>query len=170
LIFSSNATLWKEIARIHTSSYGTVFDGSIFPNDLSLLFSKLSFFVSAIECREIALIMSPGGNGIISESDVEGFMTSTCRPLGELLSLLDTEILKSLTTAYRALRKAMQLGDPTSVARRNFEEILANMVTAVQTTVVISDNPSYVKSNEIRHEIVAVQQVSNGIANFCRYE
>lgn len=169
LLCRSKGSLWQELQRIHTLSYGKAFSGVLNSNDLYFLFTKLSNVLTPLECKEVLLMISPNGDGEITERDLEDFIGNiSCRNVGELLSLLDKDILKPLSNACREVRKAIQLGDATSVVKRNYEEIFNNLVALTQNNTNVESGASGA-GNEVKHDIVSIKQVINGVEQFCRY-
>ena len=67
----------------------------------------LGHHLSFQESKELCLIIAPEKRGRIHQSDLDSFMRRSSRPFGELLAMLERDILKPVVDAYRAYREAI---------------------------------------------------------------
>lgn len=84
------------------------FPGFLSSQLMSLTTARLGIRLSAMEARELTLLIAPEKNGRIFQSDLHAFMTSSCRTIGELIALVEKDIFSDLLDAYRAHREALE--------------------------------------------------------------
>lgn len=100
---------WQEFKIRYERSSGQKFPGYLSAHVLQLTLANLSFRLSSIEARELTLIVAPEKNGRVHLSELHAFMGRSCRSFGELVALLDRDILKDLMDLYRPHMKALKL-------------------------------------------------------------
>eukprot|EP00428_Durinskia_dybowskii_P086513 CAMPEP_0170444082 /NCGR_PEP_ID=MMETSP0117_2-20130122/48335_1 /TAXON_ID=400756 /ORGANISM="Durinskia baltica, Strain CSIRO CS-38" /LENGTH=118 /DNA_ID=CAMNT_0010704861 /DNA_START=208 /DNA_END=561 /DNA_ORIENTATION=- len=64
--------------------------------------SNLGTNLSALEARELTLLVAPEKNGRVHQADLHSFMGREHRSYGELIALLERDLIKDLIDAYRA--------------------------------------------------------------------
>ena len=66
--------------------------------------SKLGVLLSPVELREITMLVAPTEDGRVHKHDIDRFMNSSCRAFGELLSILEKDILKPIVDVYKEMK------------------------------------------------------------------
>ncbi len=94
--------------------------------------ATLGVRLSAIEARELTLLMAPEKNGRIHQSDLHAFMGRSCRSFGELVAVLERDLLRDLFDAYRAHNLAVRATgkedpDLADLYRKKLEAIKAGV-------------------------------------------
>lgn len=99
---------WKAFKKRYEMSTGQRFPGYISAHTLQVSVAALGVYLSAIEARELSLVVAPEKNGRVHLTELHSFMGRNCRNFGELTSLLERELLTDLIQAYRACHRAKQ--------------------------------------------------------------
>lgn len=99
---------WESFKR-RRNFFPVKFPGFIGPEDILLLLSSQGFKVSFGEAKEIAFVISPLSNGRIMEEDLVAFMKNQCRSIGELIAMLERDVMKDLIETYSTSRKIYRI-------------------------------------------------------------
>ena len=109
---------WEELKQRKEKATGAKFPGYICSEDLLLLLISLGYRISAVEARELVLIIAPGKNswqnGKIEQKELIAFTHSSCRLFGELDKILEKDMLAPLIAAYKEHRDVVRTNGETS--------------------------------------------------------
>ena len=180
---------WKEFKLKYEKSTDQKFPGYLSATVLVMTLAVQGVRLSAIEARELTLMMAPEKNGRIHQSDLHSFMGRTCRSYGELIAVMERDILTDLFDAYRAHHaalRAMGKEDPdlAEVYRHKLDAIKQGVevvfskpppapkdeeknrddeddeAVSVPAPAPVAPEPKYRKSN---HEVISIAQLKAGI-------
>jgi len=164
---STKANAWKDLEVQHKQSYGSKFPGYFIPLDFSLIMSKLGIMLSPVELRELTMVVAPTEDGRVHKHDIERFTNSSSRAFGEILSMLEKDILKPIVDVYKEMKYEAE--KKSSVDGKNkieelqneYDEILGEIVHAVRNHRISGDDVS--GGSDLKHEVVSPVQVKAGI-------
>jgi len=119
---------WRSFKTVYKKVFQTTFPGYLSPQLLQIALRNLGIFLSTIEAREFTLMVAPEKSGRVHLTDLHAFMGRNCRSFGELIALLEREILVDLVEAYRAQYKAKFIQgkedlDLTNLYQRKIDEL-----------------------------------------------
>jgi Ca2+-binding EF-hand superfamily protein len=159
--------MWNEFKVIHESTLGTRFPDYLVASDLrSIMARKLNIRLSPEECRLLMMLIAPMGHGQVRAEDLRAFSDYKCRSLGELLAVLEREMLKPVMDVYKELQaavKAKNLPDEKELEADlvGFEQEIVDTVQAVQ---VSSQEQIAAKGNDFSSSsIVTLSQIKEGL-------
>ena len=131
---SASQQQWAHFKQRHEAFSGQRFQDFLSAEDLLLTLASQGVRLSQIEARELVLLVAPEkGTGRIHQADLHSFMSRASRTFGELIAVLDRELLRDLVEAYRAHRKATLsdgLSDPD--LQEKFSSAVRALVRRVQ--------------------------------------
>lgn len=104
---SASTQQWKHFKHQYQKFTKHKFPGYLDAQVLLLTMSNLNTILSALEARELTLLVAPEKNGRIHQTDLHSFMGREHRSYGELIALLERELLKDVIDAYRAHSAAL---------------------------------------------------------------
>jgi hypothetical protein len=168
---STKANAWKDLETQHKKSYGSKFPGYFVPLDFSLIVSKLGIMLSPVELRELTMVVAPTEDGRVHKHDIEKFTNSSCRAFGEILSILEKDILKPIVDVYKEMKveaekKSSADGkNKIEALKAEYEEILGEVIHAVRNHRISADDPG---GAELKHDVVSAMQVKAGIETLLR--
>jgi hypothetical protein len=113
-IRSAIAFQWKELELNHERSYGTKFPGYLMTEDFYIILARLGCRLSHDELKVLTMVVAPDSSGRVLQPDIESFMNRQCRSFGELLHLLEMDILKPLVDVCKDLRYTASADLPDS--------------------------------------------------------
>lgn len=99
---SASAEQWKAFATRYERRRGKKFPGYLDAETLLITMSVLGTNLSALEARELTLLVAPEKNGRVHQADLHAFMGREHRSFGELIALLERELLRDMVDAFRA--------------------------------------------------------------------
>ncbi len=99
---------WKEFKHKYEKFTDQKFPGYLSAQVLTVTLAAMGIRLSAIEARELTLLMAPEKNGRIHQSDLHAFMGRGCRSYGELIAVMEREVLRDLLDAFRAHNSAIK--------------------------------------------------------------
>jgi Ca2+-binding EF-hand superfamily protein len=125
---TASKSQWKWFKHRYEKALGQKFPGFLSAPVLQSTFLVLGIRLSAIEARELTLLIAPEKTGRIHLADLHGFMGRSCRSIGELIACLERDIFSDLIDAYRAHTHAMKFtgredSDLSLIFHRKVEEI-----------------------------------------------
>lgn len=97
---------WKQFKLKYERLSRRRFPGYLDAQVLMITMATLGTRLSALEARELTLLVAPEKNGRIHQSDLHSFMSRECRSFGELIALIERELLRDVIDAYRAHHEA----------------------------------------------------------------
>lgn len=100
---------WADMKKHHEKSFSQKFPGFLTAQVLQLQLGILGLRLSALEARELSMLMAPDKNGRINQAELHAFMVRTTRTVGELTSLMNRELFGPLVTAYQAYQREFKL-------------------------------------------------------------
>jgi Ca2+-binding EF-hand superfamily protein len=103
---SASAAQWKAFQKSYQKLTKRKFPGYLDAQVLLLTLSNLGTRLSALEARELTLLVAPEKNGRVHQADLHSFMGRENRSFGELIALLERELLKDLIDSYRSYHAA----------------------------------------------------------------
>jgi hypothetical protein len=123
-----------------------------------------------VETRELAFILAPEKNGRINQVDLLTFAQGNCRSYGELLALLERDIMEPAITFYKKHRDALRKnGIEDHEAAVDFEGTMKEVISVVKK----SSNGNSVLNKKsvpgISTDIVSLVQVKFGIEKAFEY-
>ncbi len=119
---------WKAFKLKYVKSSGQKFPGYLSAYTLQVTVATLGIWISAIEARELSLVVAPEKNGRVHLTELHSFMGRHCRGFGELVALLQREVLTDLVEAYRACYQSKKATgkddvDLTMLYRKQLDEL-----------------------------------------------
>jgi Ca2+-binding EF-hand superfamily protein len=119
---------WKAFKHQYEQLTKRKFPGYLDAQVLLITMSNLSIKLSALETRELTLLVAPEKNGRVHQADLHSFMAREHRTFGELIALVERELLKHLIDSYRAHLAALSATgqediDLSDLFRRKLNEI-----------------------------------------------
>lgn len=158
---TSEPVFWRDLRISHSASRGGTFPGYLYSNSLWLLTAKLGHRLSTNECKQLCLVIAPTKNGRVHLTDLVEFMNSSCRQFGELLALLERDILKPVVGAFKDKKLASDKNDEAKLVdlEKEFAEILREIESNVSSAAggLQSDQKGSVG------DIVSLTQVKAGV-------
>ena len=157
------------------SSYGGKFPGYIGPEDLILLMASLDVCMSYQEASELALLVAPTKSGRIQEEDISLFMMNHSRTIGELMAIMERDVMKTIIDTYRPHRAIIRAdGHQDLDLSEKFQSVMKNILSRVAaSTNVASSQQKHGQSRSrsqastgeaaAEHEIVSIAQLKAGI-------
>ena len=133
--------------------------------------SKLGVLLSPVELREITMLVAPTEDGRVHKHDIDRFMNSSCRAFGELLSILEKDILKPIVDVYKEMKAEHEKKSSADGKRKievlqsEYEEIIGEVVHEVRNHRMSADDPG---GAELKHDVVSAVQVKAGIETLLR--
>ena len=146
---------------MHERSTKVKFPGFLEPEDLHMIMARNGIRLSHHDCRHLAFAVAPEKNGRINQQDLQAFSKSTCRSFGEILVLLERDIMEPATTFYKIHRDYIRkngVEDPEHAAE--FEGVMKECIDAVKRA---SSGAVEKKGTGVSLEIVSIPQIKNGI-------
>lgn len=117
-----------------------------------------------VETRELAFIVAPEKNGRINQSDLITFSKGSCRSYGELLALLERDIMEPAVTQYKKhiefIRKT-GVEDHDLAAR--FEGMMREVITVVKEASTGAAGTKKKTATGVSTDIVSLVQVKAGV-------
>eukprot|EP00981_Chlorochromonas_danica_P008825 scaffold2312_cov165-Ochromonas_danica.AAC.65 len=118
---------WRSLKRRYERATGQRCPGFLNAPALQHTVASLGVCISAVEARELALVIAPEKNGRVHLSELQAFMTRSCRAFGELLAVFEQR-LGELVEAYRACNQAKKSTgkedvDLTLLYRRKLDDV-----------------------------------------------
>ena len=182
---------WNEIKRRRETSSGFRFPGYLASEDLRLKATSMGVRLSALEAREMAMLVAPEKSGKITQSDLQLFTSRSCRMFGELDAILERDLLKPLITAYSAHRdfiRANRTLNPALAERYDsiFKDIVRQVQGAMVASTAVIDSAvggnmtaatgaaaatalTVSRSGGVLHDVVSISQLKGGIEAAMRY-
>lgn len=151
---------WNELRTMHEKSHGSAFKGFLTPDDILHLLFGIGTCVTPAESREIALIIAPERSGLLQQQELNVFMTSSCRSFGELIALLERDVMKPVIDCYRSYRCAILCNDDYLDLKDEYDGMVNDIAKAV--------NGAKVNEKDSLMDVVGVVQVKIGIENIMR--
>lgn len=99
---SASKTQWKAFKHMYQNLTKHKFPGYLDAQVLLITMSKLGFQLSALETRELTLLVAPEKNGRVHQADLHSFMGREHRTYGELIALVERVLLRDFIDTYRA--------------------------------------------------------------------
>jgi len=169
-----SAEQWNEFKVKHDKSTLRKFPGYLGSEDLVRSLASLGYALTNIEARELLLLVAPEANGKISQADLNAFMNRSARSLGELVALLERDVMKVAIDLFRSSWSVYRSdGVPDSMLADNFASNVKDIVKRVQTSQVSSGvmrsgmlpvgAPQPSSKISTSHDVVSVAQLKAGI-------
>lgn len=153
---------WNDLKSRHERSTLRKFPGYLTSEDLLMVLSAQSVLLSGAEARELLLLVAPEGNGQVRQPDLHAFMNRQCRSLGELVALLERDVMNSIVEVYRTHRAAIRTdGVADSELSDRFQAQVLEYVKRIQTSQASRDGAA--RSGSTVHDVVSVAQLKAGI-------
>ena len=174
-----NQKQWEELQHRHVKARGKVFPGYIDANDVFLHCAYLGTNVSSLGSRELLLMIAPEQNGRVHQTDLTSFMSRSNRSFGELLALLERDVMKPIFDAFSKYKEALRAeSSQASHLEQEFSLLVREIVAEVQNTIVpgtqtprSASNGTDAATGGVLHDVVSVYQLKNGIeASMRRYK
>ena len=168
----AGAKQWDELKERRQRSRGGTFPNFLDADDILLTCAYLGCWLSPLGSRELVLMISPEQNGRITPPDLNGFMARNARTFGELVALLERDIMKPLFDRYRAYQKAIKNEDPNAAAlEADYQKLRKEIVQEVQNTAAAPGSAAARgtvsnasgKGDNYVHDVVSVPQLKGGI-------
>jgi Ca2+-binding EF-hand superfamily protein len=168
----------QEWAQRYSYVMRSRFPGFLSSNDMMFAVHKLGVHLSFIEARELILIVSPERAGRVQNEDLVKFVNSSCRTLGELLSILTKEsvYLKDIVNTYKKYREAYRTEgfDDRELAEKYYSKLRDMMkqiqgISATKPPVAVAaaapaaTNTNHDQSNNnSKQDVVSIAQLKSG--------
>jgi hypothetical protein len=152
---------WAELKRRHEKATGAKFPEHIGPDDLTTLVSSLSrrTQLSPQGARQLALLVAPDKCGRIQQSDLGTFLARPVRSFGELVALLERDVMKPVFDAYKACLSSSHDGVPNQSLLDAYTDIVHDTIMEVQGTTAVQS----MSSSSSALDVVAVSQLKAGV-------
>jgi len=98
----ASTSQWKSFTKQYVKLTGRNFPGFLDSQLMVITMNNLSVRLSFLEARELTLLIAPEKNGRIHQTDIHAFMTRDLRTYGELMAIIERDILKDLIDVARA--------------------------------------------------------------------
>lgn len=159
-----NATkqLWDDFRKRNEKFSNTKFAGFLSYEDITLLCAaNLGIRISPVEARELAVLVAPDKSGKVYDADLTAFIGRGCRSFGELIAILDRDVLKPLGDAYRKHREEFQkTGEERPELADKVDIMIKDIVRQVQGSAVVSSQSEKRQSSQ---DVVLISQLKAGI-------
>jgi Ca2+-binding EF-hand superfamily protein len=99
---SASAQQWKAFKKQYEKHTKRAFPNYLDAQIMLITMSNQGTRLSALEARELTLLVAPEKNGRIHQADLHSFMGREHRSYGELIALMERELMKDIIDAYRA--------------------------------------------------------------------
>jgi Ca2+-binding EF-hand superfamily protein len=132
---------WAILKKRRVWSSGMAFHDYLGPEDLLQLLAHQEINISFSESCELAMLVAPSQQGRIQNGDLAAFMTNHSRTIGELVAMLERDIMKDVVDVYRAHRAAMRTDGvfDTELSER-FAAAVSNVVGRVSASTNVESN------------------------------
>lgn len=187
---SNIAFQWKELELNHERSYGNKFPGYLTTEDFYIALARLGYRLSHDELKILTMVLAPESSGRVLQPDIELFMNRQCRSFGELVYILETDLMKPLIDVYKELRRekmaclsgteSEKVIELTAEFHGMIDEIVKGVqdipkkllsITVDKTILGINDqNSEIVAKSKATHLVVSIAQVKDGIEHVMRYQ
>ena len=154
-------TFWRELRERHHRSRGSSFPGYLTSIDLCNMAARLGYCLSATEGKQLCLILAPTKSGRVHQSDLLSFMNSSCRQFGELLAMLERDILKPVVEVFRERKEAIGANDEAKVA--DLDKEYALILAEIEQTIASASGGLDVDQKGGVADIVSLEQIKAGI-------
>jgi hypothetical protein len=111
--------------------------------------------MSIVESKLVCMVIAPTKEGLIHQADLQSFMTSSCRSFGELLAMLERDIMKPVVDAKKDLNAAIAAD---SANKSQLQQEYKDILTEIENVVKSTNKPSTSTGN-----LVSIVQVKGGI-------
>ena len=173
--FASNSPamtqLWRTLQTRHEAISQSRFPGYISALDITHLLAKERVRISVHEARELLLLVGPEKHGKITPADLQLFVSRSCRTFGELIAVLERDLLKKVVDEYKKYRQAAkQSGVDNSEARESYEALVKDVVRQVQGAYVVSSDATNNVQDRSRslQDVVSFHQLKAGVESSMR--
>lgn len=154
---------WGELQRLHEGYYNTKFPGYLVPQDVKFFLMRMSIHLSYEECKEVTMLLAPEKSGKVHNSDIQTFIKRECRSFGELMSMLEKDIMKPIMDVYRSYSTSKAATQESHMLEEEYLAMIEEVVVAVKGAASSKDTEKGAK-----HDVVSVTQVKDGIAHALR--
>lgn len=164
---------WNEFKAKHEKSTLRKFPGYLSCEDLLINLAVLGVILTGSEARELMLIVAPESNGQIRQPDLHAFMNRTCRSIGELVALLERDVMKSVVDVYRTHVATVRTdGVPDTALADQFAVSVKDLVKRVQTSQAsnVTLRPGLINTTAPQssvasavHDVVSIGQLKAGV-------
>jgi Ca2+-binding EF-hand superfamily protein len=164
----ANGAQWAELMARHSLNAQDRGSNSLDPDDIMSIMGYLGLPVTSKSSRAMMLLISPDGNGRCSQAALQSFMDRTSRTFGELLALMERDVMKPVYDSFVAYQEAKLCGgrdvDKLEMAYRAF---VREIVTEVQNSSVPgaqqSPRATEVQTSSGSQEVVSIGQLKGGL-------
>lgn len=98
---TASARQWKNFQKQYEKLTLKTFPKFLDSQVILFTMSKMAFRLSCLEAREVTFLLAPDKNGRIHQADLHAFMSRDARTYGELVALLERDLLKELIDIAR---------------------------------------------------------------------
>ena len=158
----NTAKPWAELKTRHERSTGAAFPNFIGPDDLTILVASLGkrMHLSPSAARALALLVAPEHFGRIQQADLLAFISRPVRSFGELLALLERDVMKPVLDAYKAYHASVGPDDLGNQSLQDdFYALVKDVVREVHGTTAVQS----LGGGAGVHDVVAPAQLKAGI-------
>eukprot|EP01032_Pedospumella_encystans_P016863 gene16863-19219_t len=106
---SASKAQWKAFKHLYQQLTKHKFPGYLDAQVLLITMSKLGMLLSALETRELTLLVAPEKSGRVHQADLHTFMGRENRTFGELIALIERDLLRDFIDIYRAHHAAQMV-------------------------------------------------------------
>lgn len=168
---SALETHWQLLKKDYERYSGQQFLGYLGPEHImKAVAMMLGVRISTVEAQELALMIAPAMRGRIQKEDLRLFMAGSCRTFGELITILERDLLKPLLDTFAKLRDTIRANaDGTNAAaitklQEDYEKMLKDTVSAVQGALAQAPSTGQTDSKKSgSNDVVSVYQLKTGI-------
>ncbi|KAG5183282.1 hypothetical protein JKP88DRAFT_241452 [Tribonema minus] len=147
-----SVTAWMELVRRHTIATKKAFPGHLGVDDVGMALERLNVRLSLKEVYQTVQRIAPLSEGQISADTFHSFICTEPRTTGQLLKVLEKEILPQLVESYRRLRHQQH--------RKNYHAVEARTATlrlgsGGRSTSAFLLQPQIIEEDEVGEEEAA---------------
>ena len=164
---------WAVLTKRKKRFAGT-FPGYIGPEDLLLLMEgSMDVSMAYQEAAELALLVAPSKGGRIQEEDIYSFMVNHSRTIGELMAMMERDVMKTVIDSYRPHRSVVRSdGHQDLELAERYQKETSTMLTRIAASANVTagsgrQGKSRGQASEgeaaAQHEIVSLAQLKAGI-------
>ncbi len=165
---------WAVLMKRKKRFTGT-FPGYIGPEDLLLLMaSAMDIRMSYQEAAELTLLVAPTKGGRVQEEDIYSFMVNQSRTIGEVMAIIERDVMKTVIDSYRSHRGIVRADGQQDVElAEKYQKETSKILTRIAASSNVTVGPNSKQSKPsgqtseaeaaAQYEIVSLAQLKAGV-------
>lgn len=161
--------LWLQFKTRHQKSSQSKFPGYLTAEDVMLVLATNGNRLSITEARELGMLVGPEADGRINQEHLKAFVDRSCRSFGEIIAILERDLLKKLVDPYKEYHNVIKTGGKAPDLYEKFSTAVKEVVRQVQGAYIVvssSDSASSSKAQErsrATQDVVSLMQLKAGV-------